>query len=139
MTMNDRPSFVANGDIYPCRFVKIDTTVTTAPRVIQNAANSTASLGVSMEGTKAAPTDGASTLAASAGLQLSVHIMGDMCLLQLGVGGAVVGDSLTSDADGKGVITTTAGHHVGAIALQSGAADEKIFVLPVSPGQKYGA
>jgi hypothetical protein len=136
--MNDRPSFVANGDINPCRFVKIDVTYTTAPRVIQNAADSTISIGISQQGTKVAPTDGASTLAASVDQQLEVHIIGDMCMLQLG-GTVVVGDSLTSDADGKGVVQNAAADNVGAIALSSGVLDEKIFVLVTSPGQKFGA
>lgn len=37
------------------------------------------------------------------------------------------GDKLTSDANGKGIKTTTAGHEVGAIALEAATEDGEII------------
>lgn len=49
--------------------------------------------------------------------------------LILGTGGAAVGSKLTSDANGAGIITTTAGNEVVGIALQTGNAGDVIEVL----------
>ena len=54
------------------------------------------------------------------------------------LGGTVnEGDRLTSDSDGAGVATTTAGHRVGAIALEAGA-DGAVISALVVPGS-FGA
>jgi len=129
MTMNDRPHFVANGDIRPCRFVKHDTSIAAA--AVLEADADERPIGISMEGTEQFPATGNSANAASAGKELDVHIIGDMCLLELGTGGATVDGLLKSDADGKGVAATADAEWVGAIALETGIAGEKIRVLPV--------
>jgi len=48
--------------------------------------------------------------------------------LELGTGGASVGDFLTSDATANGVVAAT-GERYGAIALEDGSEDTKISVL----------
>lgn len=131
MTMADRPSFVATGDINPCRFIKLDATATAAG-VIATAANTDTIIGISAQGTKQVPIDGASTLAASAGLEVEVHLAGDMCMLLIGTGGCTVGDKLMYVSDGA--TTATSGKQCGAIALSTGLATEKIFVLVLPPG-----
>jgi hypothetical protein len=51
---------------------------------------------------------------------------------ELQLGGAVTrGDRLTSDANGKGVTTVTAGDILGAIALANGVADDIIPVIVI--------
>lgn len=46
------------------------------------------------------------------------------------LGGTVApGDKLTSDGNGKWIVTTTGGNHFGAIALQIGVANDVIEVL----------
>lgn len=57
--------------------------------------------------------------------------IGGVSKLKLGTGGATVGANLTSDADGKGVVTTTTGNYVGAIALAAGSAGDYIPALIV--------
>ena len=49
---------------------------------------------------------------------------------------AAVGDHLKSDADGRGVPTTTAGDATGAIALEAGDAGDQVTVL-LRPGSRY--
>lgn len=49
---------------------------------------------------------------------------------------AVVGDHLKSDADGRGVPTTTAGDHTGAVALEAGAVGDLVTVF-LRPGSRY--
>lgn len=126
---NTSPSFIAKGDIRPCRFVKIDTSNDFG--VLEADANEDG-IGISQEGTKQAPIPGASTLAAADGENIQVYGPGEVCLLQLGSGGATRGGNLKSDADGKGVAVATTGttiQLVRAVALQSGLEDEKIQVL----------
>ena len=56
---------------------------------------------------------------------------------KLDIGGTVAcGDRLTSDSNGKGVVTTTATHLVGAIALTSGVSGDRIeaLLIPASFG-----
>ena len=48
----------------------------------------------------------------------------------------VVGDHLKSDADGRGIPTTTDGDATGAIALQAGDAGDIVTVL-LRPGGRY--
>ena len=57
-----------------------------------------------------------------------VKLMGGSKLEVDGAAGAIAaGDKLTSDANGKGVVTTTNTHSVGAIALEASTADGDII------------
>lgn len=128
------PNYTADGDINPCRFVKMDGAASTYFRVLECAAVTDTPIGISQEGSREAPgLSGASALAAAAGDTLQVHGLGDECLLELGTGGASAGDLLGPDADGKGIALTPADgggaeKYIGAIALQPGSAGEKIRV-----------
>jgi len=128
------PSFIAKGDIYPCRFVKQDDSNDHA--VLQAGANAKI-IGVSQQGTREAPIPSVSTaLAAAANESLRVHGMGEECLLELG-GTVAAGDDLKADANGKGVViangTTT--QEVGATALSSGVSGDKIRVMVALRGE----
>lgn len=127
------PQMAAGGDIRPHRFVKVSTA---ANNTLLEADAGEFVIGVSQEGTKEAPgLNGASTLAAAAGDQMMFYPPGTDPLLEIGSGGATPGAHLKSDADGKGVITTTDKDAYGAIALEAAAAGELCRVL-VMPGYK---
>jgi hypothetical protein len=129
------PSYTrtANGDIYPMRFVKIDTT--TPFRVLQATAGDKI-YGISQEGQRRIDyVAGTDSRAAAAGEDLNIHgPPAKDVLLMLG-GTVTQGDSLKSDAAGMGVVTTTTGDWVGAIAMASGVAGQAIPVQTVDPAQ----
>lgn len=129
--MSAYPAFMANGNIYPCRFVKLDTTAD--HKVLQSGAGDL-SIGISQEGTNQAPIPEASTqYAAAAGQALKVYGVGERCKLEIGSGGCTAGDLLKPDADGKGV-AVTAGNTYGAVALTTSAAGElaEVVVTPAA-------
>lgn len=123
------PSFTAEGDIRPSRFVKIGA----ADFACLEADANNETLGIAHEGTEEAPIPSVSTnLAASSGGQLRVYGEGEECLLELGSGGATLGGKLKSDADGKGVDIATTGttiQYYGAVALEAGSAGDLIRVI----------
>jgi hypothetical protein len=114
----------------------LDVGGTTQSQVKACTASTSRILGVCQEGTEAAPTDGASTKAASnTNPEIRIFLDGETCMLTLG-GTVVIGDWLTSDANGNGISaalsganTDTAAKFYGAVALRSGNATEKIEVL----------
>lgn len=113
----------ASGDIRPSRFVKKSGAYTVA----ESDANEVC-IGISHEGTKAAPLPGASTLAAAAGDPLRVYSDGETCLLEAGAA-VTAGARLKSDADGRGV-TAAAGEPSYAVAERgAAAAGEKMQVV----------
>lgn len=116
------PAFRAGGDIYPSRFVTMDTT--DDHQVIQATANSQIQ-GISQEWTRDAPISGASTLAAADQQPLTTYGQGDQCLLEYG-DTVTRGDRLKADANGKGVPCATSGavQNCGAIALESGSSGD---------------
>lgn len=134
----DRPAFRAgNSSIYPASFVKVDTAVTTGNAVAQAANAASPVIGVSHDGTVAAPVDSASQYAAtgnaSSGDSLDVHLLGETCLLRIGSGGCTVGDELVPSTNGTGVTAGAANNaqYIGAIALQSASNNELANVLVV--------
>lgn len=131
------PSFtkVSNGNIAPCRFVTIATTA--KDRVTQATAGSGSAgdppYGISGTGTRNRP----SSLANDDGF---IAIAGENVLVWgnpekdvfLELGGTVTaGDSLKSDANGKGLTTTTANDWIGAIAMESGVSGDLVRVQVV--------
>lgn len=121
-------TFVASGDINPCRFVKQDAT---GPKQAAQAGANEQIIGISQEWFKGAPTPSASTLAASAGLPVVVYTDGAVCLLELG-GTVDEGGYIKSDANGKGVASATTGvtkQEQGAKALEAGVSGDKIRVF----------
>lgn len=123
---------VANGNIAPSRFVKLDASAT--GRVLQAGAN-VAVFGISQPQTRRIAISGAISgtddgYAAVADEMLNVIGPGDdEALLELG-GTVAHGDPIKSDADGKGVKADTDKDHVGAIALSDGTSGKLIKVKP---------
>lgn len=118
------PSFFATGNISPCRFVEISNPY----RVRQPSSANVKVFGVSQNGTRNAPGTAADDgYAAITGEQLQVFGEGEVCLLELGSGGASAGNRLANDNTGKGVVATS-GQNVGAIAIDDGVSGDKIRV-----------
>ena len=114
----DLPNFIANGNILPYAFVKIDATQS-MPSVIQAAANTDILIGIAKESTDACPTPTLSgtQYAAVAGENVKVYQVGQTCMIYTGSGGLTAGDFVTSDGSGYGITTAPgAGKRVGAIA-----------------------
>lgn len=122
--------YVAGGNIYPCRFI---TQSSSAPfTVTQATADATIIVGISAEGTSVVPIDGytdaSSVYAATAGLPVPYWGEHDECLLEVAEA-CDPGDLLSPDANGKGVVSSTAGAPIGARALEPAtAAGQKIRV-----------
>jgi len=116
----------AGGDINTYRFIKLDTSEN-ATALEANAGEVT--IGISPEGAQDAPIPNASALAAADGDHFMFHNLGNEALLEIGTGGCTAGDFLKSDADGKGVSTSTNNDWYGAIAFETAAAGERARVL----------
>src|SRR3990170_4925257 len=63
----------------------------------------------------------------AAGKAASVKVIGGSKLQVDATTDIAAGDKLTSDANGKGIKTTTDTHHVGAIALEAATNDGEII------------
>lgn len=127
---NTPPVLVAGGNIRPSRFVKSSSTAD--HRGLEADANEMV-IGISGEGGKYPPLNDLVTTNnhAEAGDPIRLYGDGDICLLELGSGGATRGLRLISDGDGKGVAMATSGttiQHFGAVALESGLEGDKIRV-----------
>jgi hypothetical protein len=128
------PSYTktANGDIYPMRFVKLDTTA--YGRVLQCGAGDQV-YGISQEGQRRIDYVSAGSQAAIAGEDLNIHgPPAKDVLLMLG-GSVTIGDRLKSDAAGMGVVTTTPQDEVGAIAQATGVSGQAIPVEVQAPNR----
>lgn len=128
-------SKVANGNITPSRFVKLDTTVD--GKVLQAGAGDMI-FGVAQEGTRLAPLSGWDDgYAAKAGENIRVYAAPEDkdCFLEI-AGTTSVGDKLKSDGSGLGVVTTTANDNIGAIADEAGTANQLIKVRLLMSGTK---
>lgn len=126
------PSFVANGNIAPSRFVKQDTTA--EGKCLQSGAGDPC-FGISQQGTRRPPLEGWDDgFAAIAGENIHVFTEHDcdFCYLQIGSGGSTVGDYLKSDASGNGITTTTETDNAGAIAMETVAEGKLCKVRPRS-------
>lgn len=120
-------SKIANGNIAPCRFVRLDTT--NEGRVVQSGAGEEV-WGISQpyERRHTLLSDGYAAIAGE-----NVNVIGpgdDEALLDLG-GTVAVGDRLKSDANGKGVTASVDKDKAGAIALTAGVSGERIKVKPI--------
>lgn len=117
------PNFRAGGNINPYSFVTMNTAADN--EVIQASAATAVLIGITTPSMKLAPTtyNAATTLAAASGDPITIFGLGEICNLQAGSASTITrGDSVTSDAFGFG-ITATSGQQVGAIALESIAAN----------------
>lgn len=130
------PAFIAGGDIFPARFVRITGEFT----ISQCSASTQSIIGVSQEGTFAPPNlanllgGTESGLAASVvngvGQTLKVFGLGDVCMIEAGTGGVTAGTKVKSDSSGKAInIGATAGtYNVGGTALNTVNAGEKVLI-----------
>lgn len=122
-------NLLAKGNIPVSAFVKLSTA--TDNGCLAAGANEQV-IGISQEGTHDAPgLTGSSAYAAVAGQNILVFQLGDVCPLTAGSGGWTRGDSLKSDSTGKGVVASSVGDKVGAIALESALEGEVSRVLIV--------
>lgn len=131
----DLPNFIANGNITPSSFVKIDATQA-MPSVIQAAANTDILIGVSKESTDQTPIPQltGTQYAAIATENCKVYQCSQSCMLTIGSGGCTAGDFLTSDGSGNGITTAPgAGKRVGAIALMTALAGSLCRVRVTDP------
>lgn len=128
-----QPQFVAGGDIYPHRFLKISTAADFT--ALQATANDQI-IGISGPGSNYPPLNDLVTTNkhATSGQPVDINGDGDACLLELG-GTVTRGDRLKADSNGKGVAIATSGTTIqqfGAVALQSGSSGEFIYVQVTS-------
>lgn len=128
-------TFKAAADVYKGRFVKLSTSDTGS--VVQASDELDLTIGISGPFDYYPPGVVGSTalLHAPSGRPCQVIMPGSTALLQLGTGGATVGDTLAADADGMGVASgTNVGNTFGALALETGVADDfiRVLVVPIS-------
>ncbi len=131
---NTPPNLMASGNIYPSRFVQIDSSY--AKKVKLGSANCQC-LAVAHEGTNYPPLNDLSLTAYAAqdGEYIKIYGDGDVCLLEAG-DAITTGGRLKSDSVGRGVAIATTGTTIqqfGAVALESAdAAGEMILVQVTS-------
>ncbi len=121
----------AGGNISPCRFVK--RSASSGESIItQCTATTDQPWGISQQGTRRLALSGWDDgYAAVSGDDINVYGPGDdECMLEISAT-VTSGQNLESDADGKGQPATGDKDKVGAIALDSGVAGDKIRVKPV--------
>ncbi len=127
--MNNKNPYVAGGTILPCRFLVASTSADFT--ALQASTAGAVVFGISQEGSKIPPIDGwtdsISGNACVVGDPVPYWGEHDEALLELG-GTVTAGALLSTDANGKGVVSSTSGHAIGARALQAGSSGEKIRV-----------
>jgi hypothetical protein len=126
-------SYFASGDIYPSRFVKLDTV---DGKVLQCAAGDLP-FGISQEGTRKSPYLDATGRAAAAGDQLAVYTLGERAILQVNAT-VTPGTRVKSDLNGMGIpVVTPSTDNYGGFAQLNGTAGKLIEVL-IDPGTMPG-
>jgi hypothetical protein len=116
-------SYVARGDIAPSVFVK--QLAGTDHSVVQAAAGNEV-IGISHEGTRDAPVDGVTPLAAKTGESVRIYVEGEPCEI-VAAAAIQAGDHLKPDANGKAVVAA-AGELYGAVAAAGAAIGERAKV-----------
>ena len=129
------PNLVANGNISPACFVKLDTA---NDNYGLQAGAGDQTIGISSEATDQPPLSDLITTQfhAVAGEPIRLYGMGDICLL---VAGAAITTErrLKSDVNGNGIPSTADADFIGAIALETCAASgQKVRVQVISPAQQ---
>jgi len=122
---NQSPRVAASGIIFVSTFVALDPS--NPKQVLQCGANATP-IGIAQVNPYDAPglTGSSAAAAYTAGQLVDIFGLGDISLLKVGAGGWTTNDLLISDSLGNGVTLTGDGtaQHIGAIALENGAAGE---------------
>ncbi len=110
-------TYIARGTVPPYSFVKLDST---APSTTKNpgvvSCTSGASHGISQN-----------DASVTSGQEVEVALPGGGALLKVG-GSVSLGNTLMPTTAGVGIVTTTAGDHVGARAYEAGATNDIIGV-----------
>lgn len=128
-------SFVANGNIAPSRFVKMDATAT--GKVVAATSNTDFIFGISQQGTRNTPysslDDG---YAAIAGENIRVYTDNEDCWVETGTVTTAItpGDHLTASTAGVAIRTVTDKDVYGAIALEPATASGKLIKVRVVKG-----
>lgn len=123
------PSYVAGGNIAPSRF----TEHTATEGQVTQCGNTEKMNGVSQQGTRRTPHEDIDDgYAAISGENIRVYGPGEICWLEAG-GTVAVDDRLGSDADGKGVATTSDNAWVGAKALTPAVSGQLCKVMVIEP------
>src|SRR4051812_42079914 len=126
--MNGSWSKIANGNVPPCRFVKLDTS-NEGRVVVSGAGEEIWGISQPYERRHTLLSDG---YAAIAGENLNVIGPGDdEALLDIGSGGCTVGDRLKAGTLGVGVTAGSDKDKCGAIALTTAVSGERIRVKPI--------
>ena len=129
------PSWVANGNISPCRFVTPSST--NQGKCVQTTAATQLPVGISGEYTRNQPGSAADDgYAAVAGEEVNVHPPGTICNLTLG--GTVGTNALiVSHTDGTGVAwaSSTTAQWIAAMCIVGGVAGDKVPVWMLPPNQ----
>lgn len=124
-------SFVANGNIQPSRFVKLDASATTTVGKVIICGAGDKPVGISGQGSRNAPysslDDGYHAIA---GENCRVYTEGEVCWVESG-GVFAQGDRLKSGALGVAVVTTTTQETYGAIALENSTGSGKLVKVQV--------
>lgn len=118
-------SFIAGGDIYPCRFVKPSTTA--AGKCLAATGATDRILGVSGRGTRRNEYVDTSGKHAASGEPAEVFCEGEECFLELS-GTVTLGDLLKSDTAGQGLTASADTNWTGAVALSGGSSGD---IIPV--------
>ncbi len=136
--MPNNPPVLAGGNIVRASFIALQTGNTLGDMQVLQANTNSGIFGVAVDATQYAPlvlgppsSNSNDVNAAHANEELPYYGPGETCLLTLGTGGATRNDILVSDANGLGITALTGSGQtqiqwVGARALESGAAAEKI-------------
>jgi hypothetical protein len=135
--------YVANGNIAPSTFVKIDGSLTTPNQgnMVITAGSGDSPIGVAQKGTRYTPLPnaaGQATLdngfAAIQNQDIGVYLLGASAPMLLG-GSCNAGDWLkpNTNGDGSAIATSTPGDHVGGRATMAGIAGQ-IIDMQVQPG-----
>jgi hypothetical protein len=134
-------AIVGSGSVSPSTFVNFMTGTAASGDVIagyavQQSVVSSLPIGIAQEGARYAPTDentaltyaGAYTgVAGYTGDPIKVYTIGDICLLSLGTT-VTPGQLLGPDANGKGIVISTANIAYGATAIEGGSSGDLIRV-----------
>lgn len=121
-------SKLPNGDIYPCRFVKLDAT---ADGKCLQAGSAETTFGISGKGTRRIALDDYDTglLAKAGDPAILIYGLGNTGVpLEIGSGGCTAGDYLGSDTNGKGIVVSADKAKYGAKALTTVAAGKFALV-----------
>jgi hypothetical protein len=123
------PNYVAGEDLYPKRFVKRATDEGNA--VLMNDSGTTASVGVTQNGTREAPIPSVTeALAAKDGEPVRVHGLGDTCEVESGEA-LTDGAELMAGTNGVAMLAT-AGNYVSGICQKAVDSGEDAWIQVVN-------